>query len=91
MKKPIIEHSVSQEFNFQLYIAGIGTDINDEILYNYFSKFYRSVTSAKVIYNINSGLSKGYGFVKFKDANEYERALNEMNGRILNSRIIKVK
>jgi RNA recognition motif-containing protein len=66
-------------------------DINDQALFQYFSRCYDSVFSAKVIYDSCTGLSKGYGFVKFKDSSEFERALNEMNGRIFNSRIIKVK
>jgi RNA recognition motif-containing protein len=35
--------------------------------------------------------SKGYGFVKFGDANDAQRALTEMSGKFLNGKPIKCK
>jgi RNA recognition motif-containing protein len=35
--------------------------------------------------------SKGYGFVKFTDYTESQRALIEMNGKVILSRPIKTK
>jgi RNA recognition motif-containing protein len=35
--------------------------------------------------------SRGYGFVKFLDKEEYERALVELNGIVLRSKAIRAK
>ncbi|KAL6559137.1 hypothetical protein OROHE_006506 [Orobanche hederae] len=40
----------------------------------------RGVISAKVVYDRDSGRSRGYGFITFSSAGEVEFALNSMNG-----------
>ncbi|KAJ6871858.1 hypothetical protein NC651_031053 [Populus alba x Populus x berolinensis] len=41
---------------------------------------YPSVKAAKVVFDANTGRSKGYGFVRFGDDSERTRAMTEMNG-----------
>ena len=36
-------------------------------------------------------VSKGYGFVKFKDLEQSQRALNEMNGKLFINKTMKTK
>jgi len=52
--------------------------------------YYQSVISAKVIYGSVTKISKGFGFVKFIDQSEAISAIQEMNGRFLYNRPIKV-
>ncbi len=63
--------------------------VKEETLMNFF-KEYRSINSIKIITDPNTKLSRGYGFVKFTNYFEFQRALKEMNGRILMSKAIKV-
>jgi RNA recognition motif-containing protein len=44
----------------------------------------------QVITDAATGRSKGYGFVRFGDNRERDRALSEMNGKFLSSRAIRV-
>lgn len=53
--------------------------MNDDILTRAFSR-YPSFLKAKVIRDKRTGKTKGYGFVSFKDPNDYVRAMREMNG-----------
>ena len=55
------------------------------------TKKYFSVISAKIITDSRTKMSRGYGFLKFNDYHEYERALSELNGIYLRSKQIKVK
>ena len=49
------------------------------MLRDFFGKFYNSIVGAKIIIDPVNKNSKGYGFVKFSDFNESQRALGEMN------------
>jgi RNA recognition motif-containing protein len=64
--------------------------VTDPILFGFFTSFYPSILSAKVIYDLNSRKSKGYGFVKFSIASDFERSLKEMDGQKLLNKRIKV-
>ena len=75
---------------YQLYICGLPLDIDNRYLYNFFSRRYYSIISAKIITD-NYRYSKGYGFVKFSDIEEYEDALVNMNGIYMRNRQIRVK
>lgn len=73
-------------------------NVSEEMLKEIFEKIYPSVVSSKVLY-INYKLiidpitkvSKGYGFVKFNDFNESQKAIIEMNGKYIFSKPIKTK
>jgi len=54
-----------------------------------FEKLYPSVASAKLIVDPISKQSKGYGFVKFGDYNESQKAIMEMNGKYILNKAIK--
>ena len=51
---------------------------------------YKSVQNARVIYGDN-GISKGFGFVVFKNEDEYLKCLKEMNGIYFYGNFIKVR
>lgn len=84
------EYSVFFLFT-QLYICNLDESVDEKFLRSYLSFKYRSVSSVKIMIDFKTNQSKGYGFVKFLDSDEYERALSELNGRILRNKIIRVK
>lgn len=51
---------------------------------------YPSVRGAKVVTDPNKGHSKGYGFVKFVDEMERNRAMSEMNGIYCSTRPMRI-
>ncbi|CAL8261526.1 unnamed protein product [Boreogadus saida] len=67
-----------------------GMKVNDDILARAFSR-YPSFLKAKVVRDKRTGKTKGYGFVSFKDPNDYVRAMREMNGKYVGSRPIKLR
>eukprot|EP00887_Chlorella_sp_A99_P001735 scaffold8.g1735.t1 len=66
-----------------LFVGDLAPDVSDIILQEYFRQFYPSVRSAKVITDAATGRSKGYGFVRFSQPEERDRALTEARARLL--------
>ena len=56
-----------------VYVGNLNLKVGDNELYNLFSNKYKSVHHASVI--TENGVSKGYGFVIFKDEEDYIRSL----------------
>lgn len=76
--------------DFRIFCGDLGNEVNDDILARAFGR-YPSFLKAKVIRDKRSGKTKGYGFVSFKDPNDYVRAMREMNGKYVGSRPIKLR
>ena len=76
-------------FSKVIYVGNLNLKVDDNDLYELFNKNYKSVHHATVI--SDKGISKGYGFVSFKDEEEYLRSLKEMNGYNFYGNNIKVK
>ena len=76
-------------FTKAIYVGNLNLKVDDNDLFKLFNKYYKSVHHATVIND--NGMSKGYGFVIFKNEEEYLRSLKEMNGHIFFGNNIKVK
>lgn len=66
--------------DFRIFCGDLGNEVTDESLTRAFSK-YPSFLKAKIIRDKKSSKSKGYGFVSFKDPNDFIKAMREMNGK----------
>jgi hypothetical protein len=65
--------------DFRIFCGDLGNDVTDDVLARAFNRF-SSFTKAKVIRDKRNNKSKGYGFVSFKDPQDFARAIKEMNG-----------
>jgi nucleolysin TIA-1/TIAR len=66
----------------------LSNEVNDEVLMQAFSAF-GSVSEARVMWDMKTGRSRGYGFVAFRDRADAEKALSNMDGEWLGSRAIR--
>ncbi|KAL2540039.1 splicing factor-related [Abeliophyllum distichum] len=73
-----------------LYIGYLPPTMDDDGLISLFSPF-GEIVMAKVIKDRLSGLSKGYGFVKYADGQQANNAIASMNGHRLDGRTIAVR
>jgi RNA recognition motif-containing protein len=71
------------------YVGNLNLKVGDNELYKLFSQKYKSVHHANVINE--KGISKGFGFVIFKNEDDYNRCLKEMNGYNFYGNNIKVR
>ena len=74
---------------FSIYVCELDPSVNEEILTNFFKEKYKSVINSKIIVDPSTKISKGYGFIKFSDKSESEKAILEMNGKSLNGKTMK--
>lgn len=90
---PLLSHfSFQTEFHienyyfsddFRLFCGDLGNDVTDEVLTRAFSK-YPSFLRARVVRDKRTNKTKGFGFVSFKDPQDFIRATKEMNGGFYN-------
>lgn len=72
--------------DYTVFVGDLAADVSDVMLQDAFRTHYSSVKGAKVITDHITGRSKGYGFVRFGDEGEQQRAMTEMNGAVLSTR-----
>ncbi|MEZ4240134.1 MAG: RNA-binding protein [Myxococcota bacterium] len=73
----------------KLFVGGLSWDTSDDSLQQTFSG-YGEVTEAKVIMDRETGRSRGFGFVTFRDASAVPAAIQGMDGATLDGRTIRV-
>lgn len=72
-----------------LIVNYIPNELGDDELTELF-KQYGPIASARVIVNVHTRESKGYGFVKFMDVRSAQRAIQCMNGFAIYGKRLKV-
>ncbi|KAK1260282.1 Polyadenylate-binding protein RBP45 [Acorus gramineus] len=76
--------------DYPIFVGDLASDVTDYMLQETFRSNYPSVRGAKVVTDRTTGRSKGYGFVRFGDANEQARAMTEMNGVFCSTRPMRI-
>lgn len=74
--------------HFHVFVGDLSNEVNDEVLLQAFSAF-GSVSEARVMWDMKTGRSRGYGFVAFRGRDDAEKALSSMDGEWLGSRAIR--
>lgn len=72
-----------------LFIGSLAYATTDDTLKAHFETI-GEVESARVITDRDSGRSKGFGFVEFKDDADNQKAVDQLNGKELDGRAISV-
>lgn len=73
----------------KIYVGNLPFNFGEKELREAFSSF-GEITEAVVISDRHSGRSKGFGFVTFADEASAKKAVDDMNGKDLGGREIKV-
>ena len=72
-----------------IYVGNISYQMSESDLEAAFGE-YGTVDSARIITDRATGRSKGFGFVEMPDKSEGETAVQEMNGKEVDGRALKV-
>jgi len=85
---PVLEKKANTNQNFNIFVGDLSPDVDSKVLKEAFEQV-GEVLAAKVIYDPQSLNSKGYGFVSFSQRAEAERAMEQMNGKLIGKRTVR--
>src|SRR6266571_2095321 len=68
--------------HYHVFVGDLSPEVNDEVLAKAFNAF-GTLSDARVMWDMNSGKSRGYGFLAFRDKTDAEQAIATMNGEWL--------
>ncbi|XP_028781228.1 oligouridylate-binding protein 1 [Neltuma alba] len=81
-------HREDTSGHFNIFVGDLSPEVTDATLFACFS-VYPSCSDAKVMWDLKTGRSKGYGFVSFRDQQDAQNAINDMTGKWLGNRQIR--
>ena len=75
--------------NKKIYVGNLSYGTSEDSLRDAFAQF-GNVETANIVVDRDSGRSKGFGFVEMETEDGAAAAINAMNGKELDGRVIKV-
>ncbi|KAK4694935.1 hypothetical protein P7C70_g8651, partial [Phenoliferia sp. Uapishka_3] len=79
---------------YSVFVGELAREVGEAELISLFTPLFPSTKSAKIMYDPSTFLSRGYGFVRFADKSEMQRALmlgqNSISGLSLHGRTLRI-
>lgn len=75
---------------FSIFVGDLGPEVTEFVLVQLFQNKYTSTKSAKIMSDPISGMSRGYGFVRFANEEDQQKALTEMQGVYCGNRPMRI-
>lgn len=73
---------------YHIFVGDLSQEVNDYVLAKPFSSF-PSYCEARIMWDLMTGRSRGFGFVSFKDRQDAEEAIRTMTGKVVGGREIR--
>ncbi|KAJ2617026.1 hypothetical protein H4S08_000510 [Coemansia sp. RSA 1365] len=90
MQTPTAACGMGEGAEYSLFVGDLAPEVTDVQLAQEFRCRYASVRTAKVVTDPVTQQARGYGFVRFSDEADHQRALVEMQGHMIGTRAIRV-
>lgn len=74
----------------KLYVGNLAYDATDDTLRELFNSKGISISSAKVIRDMNTGQSRGFGFVELEGGEDCEKAISQLAGTSMGGRTLQI-
>lgn len=75
---------------YSIFVGDLGPEVNEYVLVSLFQSRFPSCKSAKIMTDPINGMSRGYGFVRFSEEGDQQRALTEMQGVYCGNRPMRI-
>ncbi|KAK0624816.1 hypothetical protein B0T17DRAFT_638707 [Bombardia bombarda] len=75
---------------YSIFVGDLGPEVNEFVLVSLFQSRFPSCKSAKIMTDAMTGQSRGYGFVRFAEESDQQRALVEMQGVYCGNRPMRI-
>ncbi|KAF3002616.1 hypothetical protein E8E13_008833 [Curvularia kusanoi] len=75
---------------YSIFVGDLGPEVTEFVLVQLFQNKYTSTKSAKIMSDPISGMSRGYGFVRFANEEDQQKALTEMQGVYCGNRPMRI-
>ncbi|CAM0906746.1 unnamed protein product [Alopecurus aequalis] len=75
--------------HFNIFVGDLSPEVTDSALFAFFSGYSSSCSDARVMWDQTTGRSRGYGFVSFRNQQDAQSAINDLNGQWLGNRQIR--
>jgi len=85
---PGTQQRIDTSKHYHVFVGDLSPEIDNKMLREAFAPFGH-ISDVKVIRDLQTLKSKGYGFVSYVDREDAERAIEEMNGQWLGRRAIR--
>ena len=72
-----------------IYVSNLSFNVDTEQLKKLFSP-YGIVASVNIILDKLTNRSRGFAFIQMPDSNSAEKAMRELNGSMLDGRLVKI-
>ncbi|KAL6908228.1 hypothetical protein ACP4OV_002398 [Aristida adscensionis] len=74
--------------HFNIFVGDLSPEVTDAALFAFFSG-YSTCSDARVMWDQKTGRSRGFGFVSFRNQQDAQNAINDLNGKWLANRQIR--
>lgn len=86
-ERPVASHS--NTLHAHLFVGDLSPEVDDGSLQAFFSRF-PSLADVRVMYDAETGKSRGFGFISFRNRHDAESCIVTMQGQWLGGRQIRV-
>ncbi|KAG2203768.1 hypothetical protein INT47_012701 [Mucor saturninus] len=86
----LVDRKEDRQPEYSVFLGDLSSECSEQILLSIFQNRYRSCKSAKIMTDPRTGLTRGYGFVRFSSQLDQHQAMNEMQGFVIGNRPIRV-
>ena len=73
-----------------IYVGNLAYSLSEEELANEFAQYGEVVSTKIIVDRENNNRSKGFGFVEMADTQSAQKAIEELNGKVVAGRNLRV-
>lgn len=74
----------------KLFVGNLHFNVNESVLEMFIRECGLEIQNVKIIRDVNTGRSRGFGFIELGDGQDVQEAISALNGKTLEGRSLRV-